>query len=279
MIKLCDPNDTTRDDINRLWNSLSAWTEQSSIVADYFRAEYTRYDNWNGGIYFLDIDYENEYKVYFGESYPLLSIANRGIQVDELKDYIEIMYERWIKPEKHYEFTIEMNKMFDKFHVPYKLSSGKIIGKGYRTTESVGMILNHRMFERKISYAEEMIMSKEMLDKKCALDYIVDALQYYISIQNEQSIDKKYGLAAKSVNTNKDGKIYAVVKNELNEVMKIANEYFDIRHNEYLNKSKEKREPLEDIQFIEYLYNRVYSLLYLLRLKVKHADIIETGSE
>lgn len=45
------------------------------------------------------------------------------------------------------------------------------------------------------------------------------------------------------------------------------NEYFDVRHNDYLNAAKEKREPLNDSQFIEYLYNRAYSILYLLRLK------------
>lgn len=37
--------------------------------------------------------------------------------------------------------------------------------------------------------------------------------------------------------------------------------------NDYLNAAKEKREPLNDSQFIEYLYNRAYSILYLLRLK------------
>ena len=51
--------------------------------------------------------------------------------------------------------------------------------------------------------------------------------------------------------------------------MKIANEYSDIRHNEYLNKAKEAREIINDTSFIEYLYNRVYSLLYFLRLKIK----------
>lgn len=39
------------------------------------------------------------------------------------------------------------------------------------------------------------------------------------------------------------------------------------RYNDYLNAAKEKREPLNDSQFIEYLYNRAYSILYLLRLK------------
>ena len=101
--------------------------------------------------------------------------------MDEIKDFVEIMYERWIRADMHYSFTVEINKRFDKFQLPFKLSSGTVIGKGYKTTESIDKILDHRMFERKIAYSEEMIMSTEMLDKKCALDYIVDALQYFIS--------------------------------------------------------------------------------------------------
>lgn len=58
-----------------------------------------------------------------------------------------------------------------------------------------------------------------------------------------------------------------------------AQSYIDIRHNEYLNKAKEKREALDDLQFIEYLYNRVYALLYLVRLKVNKADLISDDAE
>ena len=35
-----------------------------------------------------------------------------------------------------------------------------------------------------------------------------------------------------------------------------------LRHNDYLNAAKEKREALNDSQFIEYLYNRAYAMLY-----------------
>lgn len=35
--------------------------------------------------------------------------------------------------------------------------------------------------------------------------------------------------------------------------------------NEYINKSKENRESLDNSLFIEYLYNRIYSLLFLLK--------------
>ena len=83
-----------------------------------------------------------------------------------------------------------------------------------------------------------------------------------IDTRNEQ-----YKALALSVSDNMDGKVYAVVKKELDELMKLSNEYFDVRHNDYLNAAKEKREPLNDSQFIEYLYNRAYSILYLLRLK------------
>lgn len=278
-IILRNPNDDTREKINRFWTGLSAWMNQQDIIEKFFRMEYAEYDSgWNGGTFYLNIDYDQEYRIQYGEDYPELAIGNRGIDFGELKDFIEIMYERWIKSEMHYSFTVEINKRFDKFQLPYKSSSGIVIGKGYKTTETIDVILDHRMFERKIAYSEEM-MSSEILDKKCALDYIVDALQYFISIQKADSIDKKYASAAKGVCPNQDSKMYAVVKSEINEVMKLSNEYFDIRHNEYLNKAKEKREALEDLQFIEYLYNRVYALLYLLRLKVNKTELINLSDE
>ena len=56
--------------------------------------------------------------------------------------------------------------------------------------------------------------------------------------------------------------------------MKISNEYFDIRHNEYLNKAKQVREAIQDLSFIEYLYNRAYALLYLLRIKTDMGKLI-----
>ena len=77
------------------------------------------------------------------------------------------------------------------------------------------------------------------------------------------------------VGENRDSKVYTVIHNELYEINKIINEYFDIRHNEYLNKAKQKREVLNDKYFIEYLYNRIYSLLFLLRIKCNNQELNE----
>lgn len=271
---LGDPNEVSQENIQKFWKSLSTWYVQPEIAGEYFKENYLGYNIYTESRDFLDIDYEREYMICYGVSYPHLEQENRKITLVELQDFIEIMYERWIKPEKHYAFTVEINKKFDKFHLPYKLSSGKVKGKGYKTTETVDVILDYRMFERKIAFSEQMIMSSDMLDKKCALDFIVDALQYYISVQDAQGKDKQYAEAAKTVCEDTNSKIYSVVKREIEEIMKQSNEYFDIRHNDYLNGAKQEREALDDLQFIEYLYNRVYALLYLLRLKVKKEKLI-----
>lgn len=54
-------------------------------------------------------------------------------------------------------------------------------------------------------------------------------------------------MAEKSVNEGVNSKVYAVVKTETEEIMKISNEYFDIRHNEYINKVKRAREHIQDL--------------------------------
>lgn len=69
------------------------------------------------------------------------------------------------------------------------------------------------------------------------------------------------------ISGDKLSKHYTVVNNEIIEIMKIVNEFFDIRHNEYLNKSNEVRESLNNPLFIEYMYNRIYGLLFLIKIK------------
>lgn len=265
--------DYTNENLRKFWNSFETWHNKSDVVEELFKAEYTDYNNWDRGYFYLNIDYENEYKDYYGISFPIVPKGETP-SFDQIVDYIVITYVRWIKTDKRYSYTIEVNDRFEKFGLPYRLSSGQVINKGYKTTERVGKIVNYRMFERKIQFAEENILRTELLDKKVALDYLIDALQFFISVQDANNVEKKKICAASLVSENKDGKVYAVIKKEIEEIMTISNEYFDIRHNEYLNKAKQIREPLEDSGFIEYLYNRAYALLYILRLRTNIKDLI-----
>lgn len=247
--------------ISKFWTSFKAYFENEVPYKDYLKPQFLKYDNWDGGIYYLDINYDYQYKLRYGVEYKECSTIN------DIKMFIELAFSDWIENEKRYNFTKDVNGIFQRFKMPYKLQKGKIIKSGYKTTNINDKVINYTMLERKIQYAEEMILSSENLDKKCALDYIIDALQYIISIQEGKGIIDKYANAAKKISSDMNGKTYAVVKNEINELMKISNEYFDIRHNEYLNKAKEKREAITDAVFIEYLYNRAYALLYILKIR------------
>jgi len=260
------------ENFKKFLTSFDAWFLQElptdPMIKDQYK--YSEYDNWNGGTWhhYLAINYEYLYKLKLGiEDFDYDNIfSNPSCKIEDFKTFIELIYDECV--EKRYEFTIAVNDRLKVFNIPYRLQGGKLTKEGYKGTEKIEKIINHAMCERKIKFSEEMISSKEFLDKKVALDYIVDSLQYLISIAQGEKVSDKYKSSSLTVATSVGSKMYTVVKNEFEEIMKIANEFFDIRHNEYLNKAKEQREPLNDKMFIEYLYNRIYALTYLLRLKL-----------
>ena len=186
------------------------------------------------------------------------------ISVSDLKMFIELFYNEFV--ENRYEYTINVNKYFSKFSIPYKLANGKLTKKGYKSTNENTRILNYQMLERKIIWSEEKILGSEKLDKHTALNYITDSLQYILSlIKNECTKGKQIEQKCANLIAKETSKMYSVVKTEVEEIQKIVNEYFDIRHNEYISSSKKVREPINDNVFIEYLYNRIYALLFLLK--------------
>lgn len=254
--------------LKTFWKSFIFWFENELINLEWLNEKYLGYDTWDGGRLFLDMDYDYEFKLYRGINYPD-SLKNNKCKIEDIKMFIEIAYKYWIKNDAkiHYEFTIEVNERLRIFKLPYKLQCGILLKQGYKTTFPIDKIVNYRMFERKIRFSEDMINGTDLMEKKSALDFLIDALQYFISIQEGKNKKGQYKSLAKSVNDDENSKAYAVINQEINEIMKLSNEYFDIRHNENLNSSKQAREALNDPQFIEYLYNRAYALLYILRLK------------
>lgn len=255
--------DTKTTIIDRFWVSFKSYFENELPYKGYLKDAYVYYNGLYGGTYYTSIDYNYQFKLHYGLEYDEESFTT----ITNIKMFIELSFAEWIKTDKRYDYTKDINNKFRKFKLPYKLYKGKIISEGYKTTNINDKIINYAMLERKIQFSEEMIISSEMLDKKAALDYVVDSLQYLISIQKGKSTKDKYASAAAIICGDSSSKQYTVIKNELEEIMKISNVFFDIRHNEYLNAANEVREPLSDSVFIEYLYNRVYSLLYILKLK------------
>lgn len=273
-VNLANPNDVAEEDgFYRFWRSFQSWFQTELPEMDILQSKYRGYDNWNNGTWYVNVNFMHEYNLHLGIPYSDV-LESEKPSIEDVKTFIELVYSELLCKDKRYDFTVSLNKRLEKFKIPYRLQNGYLIKQGYKTSNRIDKIFNYTMFERKIRFSEEMITSNEILDKKVALDYIIDALQYFISINTGSSVKDKYKSSAKAVNDDENGKVYAVIKSEIEEVMKIANEYFDIRHNEYINKAKETREAISDGMFIEYLYNRVYTLLFLFRIKADTKSLI-----
>ncbi len=250
--------------LRQFWRSFKLWTEQDLPSLNILKSYYVRYDNWDGGTYYLDVNMSVEFTKMYGLKYEE-RFDKAYISVADLKMYIELFYGQFV--ENRYEYTKLVNKYFSRFFLPYKLIGGKIVKKGYKTTEVNPIIINYPMLESKILWAEDKILGAEKLDKHTALNYITDSLQYVLSLIKDKCKEgRELEQKCASLIANENSKVYSVIKNEVKELQKVVNDYFDIRHNEYISSSKKTREPIEDPLFIEYLYNRVYSLLFILKI-------------
>ena len=187
------------DNFKKFLVSFSAWFNGELPDTKYIKDAYLDYDNWNGGTWSLNIDYRYIYKLRLGvENFQYNDIFdNPDCQIEDFKTFIELIYEECV--DNRYKFTIEINNRLKTFNIPYKLQSGKFIREGHKGTERIEKIINYEMCERKIRFSEEMISSRELLDKKVALDYIVDSLQYLISITDGKCISDKYRKVALNI--------------------------------------------------------------------------------
>ena len=257
--------------LDRFWVSFKQWYLYELPQSNLLKEDFIAYDEWDDAKPYLNIDFNHYYKLNFGVKYDKILEQDENISIKSLKMLMELTYSEFVKD--RYAFTVDVNKRLVRFNIPLKLRNGVLISVGHKSSTEINYIYNYEQLERKIKYSEELIISDELLDKKTALDYITDSLQYIVSINNGDGIKMKNQEIALLVGENRDSKLYTVIHNELYEINKIINEYFDIRHNEYLNKAKQKREVLNDKDFIEYLYNRIYSLLFLLRIKCNKQDM------
>ena len=162
------------DNIKKFWLSFTTWFEDELPGTGILQAYYEDYDNWNGGTYYLGIDFEKEYRLHYGIAYPDI-LKLELPQIEDIKMFIELAFHEWIIFEKRYDFTVMVNKRLSRFLIPYRLQNGRLIQEGYKTSYYLDKILNYPMFERKIRYSEEMITSRIGLYNRCLAIYFVCA--------------------------------------------------------------------------------------------------------
>lgn len=75
--------------IKRFWTAFMLWFETELVNLELLKEKYVRWDNWNGGTWYLDIDFDYEYKMYRGTNYPESLKRNDG-NISDIKNFIEI---------------------------------------------------------------------------------------------------------------------------------------------------------------------------------------------
>lgn len=281
--KTANSEQKEKDNLRKFWISFSSWYEEqkqniSSIFDEKVVYGHDEFGFWvNDGV---NCQEDLHYRVEYGEELQLHAIPYIPFHV--IKNYIELIYAKFLKSgtDGRYPFTKQVNDTFTKFGLPYKLAGGKIKKQNYKTSFLPEQILNYEQFERKIAFSEQMILYDDFMDKHSALQYIADSFCYFYSLfKNDGTTvltDEKTNIKiAEMAHTNKNEKQYLLIKSEIENIKKIINNDYDIRHNEYYRaEDKSKREALTYIYLVEYLYNRIYALLYILRLK--HKSYIST---
>lgn len=263
---LIDNGMITKVDLNidRFWNRFKTWYNREVYTEKYLKPEYLT-DDINSAELIPHICYEQEYLAEYGIQYPL-SLQYEIYDFQDIVLFLEIIYRKWIVPTKRYDFTIYVNKLFSESGLPYQLKSGKILLKGYISLND-DVIINQKMFEDKLDYSRQLIVKNDIRDKKIALKLIMDCIEYLESIQPKKT--KQRDELAKLVCSNTDSKMIKIVKDDLNSIFSMSNDYFDIRHNKATTNQGELREVLEDSVIVEYIYNRIYATIQLLSMKIK----------
>ena len=107
------------DNVKKFWTSFTTWFEDELPGMEILQANYEGYGNWNGGTYYLDINFEKEYKLHYGMAYPDV-LKMEMPQIEDIKMFIELAFNEWIFFEKRYVFTVMVNKLLSRFSIPYR---------------------------------------------------------------------------------------------------------------------------------------------------------------
>lgn len=62
-IKIPEEESDENRNIKRFWSSFLLWFENELPSKDLLKDQYIRWDNWNGGTYYLNLDYNYEFQL------------------------------------------------------------------------------------------------------------------------------------------------------------------------------------------------------------------------
>ena len=89
-------NNEENASVKRFWSSFITWFENELPELGLLQEKYLEWDNWDGGMWRLNINYDYEFQLYRGINYPG-SLKHNTANFDDIKTFLEIAYKYWIK--------------------------------------------------------------------------------------------------------------------------------------------------------------------------------------
>lgn len=87
------------DNIKKFWLSFTTWFEDELPGTQILQPYYEDSDYCNGVFYYLEIDFEKEYRLHYGIEYPDI-LKMEVPQMEDIKMFIELAFSEWVLSEK-----------------------------------------------------------------------------------------------------------------------------------------------------------------------------------
>ena len=265
--------------------SLNFWTAWLSIMRDFGNRNYfcENFPNYCSGSFPTEYSSEKIQQKIFSELGELEfdSFETKYLSQEQMLDLIEFFYcyiskpiDSWYHqycgsnhPKSYdrsigrYEYTIEVNKLFERFNHPYKMQKGEIKLIGSPTLDAPLISLELEIDDEHLKGLIEQAISKfyerRNSEKYIALRLIVDAFE---RVKTLEGGDKKKSISKIISKISPFKYVQENLVADLRELTDVANN-FCIRHHEISKK------PIDDSDMIEFLFYLYFNYVRLILKK------------
>lgn len=252
----------TNDISVRFWTSFINYVEilkDKDYLESYCEGD--SYQNW------INSDSINKKMAFeLGMSfYPFQDNIASEYKLDLIEFFFKIVDVPYMSTESigeiRYKYTVEINQMFERFRINYRLEKGQI--KALHSEVLNNCIIDDFVCEDKeskglIDLALNKFYSKDISEQRIGLNKLVDAFQRISTLDGKNK--------AKNIKEicDKTGTASTLILEDVKKMLRIANEDFMIRHAEV---GKTKIESPIVLEYLFYLYyNAIRSILKIRKI-------------
>lgn len=240
--------------LSKFWNGFKAVIDEFLFSKGYFKEFSTRY---NGREFEIDECIINSKMLQeIGEAlYPFKKQPSNNTVLELIKFFFKFAWTPdWDRGTATYQYTVNINKLFDNFNLPLKLKKGEIVRKNSIILDQIldfdhiNLIKNDPILAKLLNESIESFIRIDRFNIDTALEKISNALERVKTVLNPKN--KKSSIQDTIDSITSDQTIRDLIGEHTKKLTEISNNY-NIRHKEK-NQSELESEALKRYFFYEY---------------------------